>query len=99
MEKKIKESRAAYRHILQDLCKELWLVAAVSPGCFAKWREGREWLTVTTDRSVQFTACSEIKDLGPYTQERLHIDPAFIHGVKAKTAKTLQIVYSNTAIV
>ena len=32
------------------------------PGRFAKWREGREWLTVTTDRSIRCTACSEIKD-------------------------------------
>lgn len=30
---------------------------------FAKWREVGEWLTVSTDGSVQCTACSEIKDL------------------------------------
>ena len=68
---------------------ETMVGGCIEPGRFAKWREGREWLTVTTDRSVQCTACSEIKDLGPYTQERLHIDPAFINGVKAKSAKKL----------
>ncbi|XP_073669155.1 E3 SUMO-protein ligase KIAA1586-like [Paramisgurnus dabryanus] len=61
----------------------------IEPGRFAKWREGREWLAVTTDGSVQCSACSDIRDLGPYTQERLHIDSAFINGIKAKSAKKL----------
>lgn len=36
-----------------------------------------------------FAKWRDIRDLGPYTQERLHIDSAFINGIKAKPAKKL----------
>lgn len=72
-----------------DSVSEAIVGGCIEPGRFAKWREGREWLAVTTDGSVQCTACSDIRDLGPYTQERFHIDSAFINGIKAKSAKKL----------
>ncbi|XP_060798265.1 E3 SUMO-protein ligase KIAA1586-like [Neoarius graeffei] len=61
----------------------------LEPARFAKWQEGREWLTVSTDGSVKCAACSEVKTLGPNTDEHLHIDLAFVNSVKTSSAKKL----------
>ncbi len=67
----------------------------IDPGWFAKWKRDREWLTVSPDGSVKCSACADIKELGPYTQQRLHVDPAFINGVTAKSSKKLNDKINN----
>ena len=55
-------------HLLIPRPPETMLGGCIEPGRFAKWREGRQ------RRVSPVHTCSEIKDLGPYSQERLHID-------------------------
>uniref|UniRef100_A0A8C6U3T2 HAT C-terminal dimerisation domain-containing protein n=1 Tax=Neogobius melanostomus TaxID=47308 RepID=A0A8C6U3T2_9GOBI len=61
----------------------------IDQGRFDRWRIERKWLTLNADRAVQCKCCSDIGELGPHTKERLHIDPAFVKGVKTKSAKKL----------
>lgn len=51
------------RHLQQATIQpETMVEGCIELGLFAKWREGREWLAVAADRSVQCTACSDIRD-------------------------------------
>lgn len=64
-------------------------VAGGCPDRFSRWKEGHEWLVVNEDGLVKCTVFSDGRTLGPLTQERVHIGPAFINRIVAKSAKKL----------